>query len=73
MEDGGLPLHFQFSACSALTNLLSLLQYMGLGPFTWYTAFPIVVSWNMAWAVNSACHMWGSRPYETGQFWLTGS
>eukprot|EP00775_Hariotina_reticulata_P006764 gene6764-6981_t len=31
---------------------------------TW--VFPIVVSWNMAWAVNSACHMWGTRPFVTG-------
>ena len=32
--------------------------------FLWAFAFRIVFVWHCTWLVNSATHMWGSRPYE---------
>jgi hypothetical protein len=33
----------------------------------WTFAFPLVVGYHATFLVNSASHVWGSRPYETGE------
>jgi fatty-acid desaturase len=45
-----------------------LLSYYlgGMAAVTWGNAFPLVVGWHATFLVNSAAHIWGSRPYETG-------
>ncbi|KAL4443614.1 hypothetical protein ABPG75_011351 [Micractinium tetrahymenae] len=51
--------------------LLSTLQYVALywlggwPALIWGGAVRQVLMWHVTWLVNSACHIWGSRPYAT--------
>ena len=38
---------------------------LGLSILVWGGALRIVYGWHAAWAVNSICHRWGYRNYET--------
>lgn len=38
----------------------------GMAAVTWTIAFPLVVGYHSTFLVNSAAHVWGTRPYETG-------
>lgn len=37
----------------------------GLAVFLWAFCFRVAFVWNCTWLVNSACHVTGSRPYQT--------
>jgi stearoyl-CoA desaturase (delta-9 desaturase) len=39
---------------------------LGLSLVVWGGALRTVYGWHAAWAVNSICHRWGYRSYETG-------
>lgn len=45
---------------------LFICMYFGPAATVWLTTIPVFLSWNFAWIVNSACHLWGDRPYDTG-------
>ncbi|GAB4819844.1 hypothetical protein N2152v2_006890 [Parachlorella kessleri] len=53
-------------------NLHVVGQYMflywlgGFGAVVWGGALRQVLMWHVTWLVNSACHAWGARPYNTG-------
>ena len=38
----------------------------GLPAVTWTLAVPMVLGWHSTFLVNSAAHVWGRRPYDTG-------
>ena len=38
----------------------------GLAAVTWTLAVPMVLGWHSTFLVNSAAHVWGRRPYDTG-------
>lgn len=46
----------------AVTHLLG-----GTNAVCWTLAVPIVWGWHVTFLVNSAAHIWGDRPYETGE------
>jgi len=47
--------------------LLCLLQFLfGWGTVLWINDFPILLSWHSTFLVNSASHLWGRQPYDTG-------
>lgn len=39
------------------------------GALVWTMAFPIVLGWHATFLVNSAAHLWGYQPYDTGARW----
>lgn len=41
-------------------------QLGGIGLVAWALAVPLVTGWHSTFLVNSAAHVWGRRPYETG-------
>ncbi|KAF6260540.1 MGDG specific palmitate delta-7 desaturase [Scenedesmus sp. NREL 46B-D3] len=38
----------------------------GMGAVAWTIAVPMVAGWHSTFLVNSAAHVWGRQPYETG-------
>jgi stearoyl-CoA desaturase (delta-9 desaturase) len=38
---------------------------LGLSVLVWLGAVRILFGWHTAWAVNSVCHLWGYRSYDT--------
>lgn len=45
----------------------------GMAAVCWTMAFPLVLGWHTTFLVNSAAHVWGSRPYETGRWRVWGA
>jgi len=46
---------------------LCLLQYLfGWGTILWTNSFPLLLGWHGMFLVNSASHLWGRQPYDTG-------
>ncbi|KAL6753035.1 delta-9 desaturase-like protein [Haematococcus lacustris] len=45
---------------------LLLLAWGGLPYFIWGFVIRILVTMHMTWLVNSAVHIWGSQPYDSG-------
>jgi stearoyl-CoA desaturase (delta-9 desaturase) len=43
-------------------------QYGGMELVCWSIAVPMVAGWHSTFLVNSAAHMWGRQPYDTGEF-----
>jgi stearoyl-CoA desaturase (delta-9 desaturase) len=39
----------------------------GMGAVAWTIAVPMVAGWHSTFLVNSAAHVWGRQPYETGE------
>eukprot|EP00887_Chlorella_sp_A99_P004239 scaffold15.g4239.t1 len=57
-------------------QFLALYLAGGLPFVVWAGAVRQVAMWHVTWLVNSACHLWGARPYRTGDLstnnsWLT--
>lgn len=53
-------------ACPPPPRQYVLLYWFGGWPaLVWAGAVRQVLMWHVTWLVNSACHMWGSRPYAT--------
>ncbi len=44
---------------------LTLLYFFGLPSVLWVICLRLTLSLHWTWLVNSACHMWGKRPFET--------
>lgn len=48
----------------------------GFGAMLWAIFFRVVFLYHVTWLVNSACHMWGYRRYETSELsrnnWIVG-
>ena len=40
--------------------------FFGMTGVIWTLAFPLAFGWHATFLVNSACHIWGDRPYDTG-------
>lgn len=38
----------------------------GMEMLAWAMAVPMVYGWHVTFLVNSAAHVWGCRPYNTG-------
>jgi len=50
-----------------LTLACLCVQYLfGWGAVIWTYAFPVVIGWHSIFLVNSAAHLWGCQPYDTG-------
>jgi fatty-acid desaturase len=39
----------------------------GMEAVAWSIAVPMVAGWHSTFLVNSAAHVWGRQPYETGE------
>jgi fatty-acid desaturase len=39
----------------------------GMSAVAWSIAVPMVAGWHSTFLVNSAAHVWGRQPYETGE------
>lgn len=61
---------YRFLAATWFPQLLirhALTQYFGgLSAVVWTLAFPTVWGWHVTFLVNSAAHIWGRQPYNTG-------
>ncbi|GBG00001.1 hypothetical protein Rsub_12728 [Raphidocelis subcapitata] len=55
-----------FPALFIAKPLLTYYYLGGMGAVAWTNAFPLVVGWHATFLVNSAAHVWGDRPYDTG-------
>lgn len=44
----------------------ALYAFGGFPAMVWGGAVRIVWVWHVTWLVNSACHLWGSQSYNTG-------
>lgn len=44
----------------------ALYAFGGLPAVVWGGAARIVWVWHVTWLVNSACHLWGTQSYNTG-------
>lgn len=69
-ELGRDPVHRFIGKTNILQQVvLGLLLFAAGGwPFVvWGSFVRIVFGWHCTWAVNSACHLWGYRTYETGE------
>ncbi|PSC75319.1 Palmitoyl-monogalactosyldiacylglycerol delta-7 desaturase, chloroplastic [Micractinium conductrix] len=58
-------LHWSYPLHSTMQFVL-LYWFGGWPALVWGGAVRQVVMWHVTWLVNSACHIWGSRPYATG-------
>lgn len=64
------PVHRFISEKNILLQLglgLILLLWGGWPFVVWGVFVRIVFCWHCTWLVNSACHLWGYRNYETGE------
>ena len=63
----------RFLEIAFLPWLLALRPYLtytycgGWGALVWSYAVPMVITWHSTFLVNSAAHVYGRRPYETGE------
>lgn len=48
-------------------------QYGGIELVTWTIAVPMVAGWHSTFLVNSAAHVYGRQPYETGKLCTASS
>jgi fatty-acid desaturase len=60
----------EFTFFPFLFILKPLLTYHlgGLPALVWSFAFPLVIGYHATFLVNSASHVWGYQPYETGEY-----
>jgi stearoyl-CoA desaturase (delta-9 desaturase) len=49
-----------------LGGVISLTWWGALTGFVWGGLVRICLVHHLTWSVNSACHLWGSRPFESG-------
>lgn len=42
-------------------------HFGGMTAVTWQMAVPLVWGWHITFLVNSAAHVWGRQPYDTGE------
>ncbi|MBM4112026.1 MAG: acyl-CoA desaturase [Phycisphaerae bacterium] len=51
---------------AALGGLITLSWWGALLGFLWGGLVRVLVVHHVTWSVNSICHLWGSRPYDSG-------
>lgn len=49
-----------------IVGLITMSWYGALAGFLWGGLVRVFFVHHVTWSVNSACHIWGSRPYKTG-------
>lgn len=59
-------LEFTFFPLLFIVKPLVMYHWAGMAAVCWTCAFPLVWGYHTTFLVNSASHIWGSRPYDTG-------
>lgn len=67
-------LFYRFLQWSFFPSLFVVMPYLaykvgGMEHVAWAIAIPLCYGWQSAFLVNSAAHVWGRRPYDTGECW----
>jgi fatty-acid desaturase len=57
--------HLRCAVC-CLFSSVPLQYFGGFSALVWMYSMPFVIVETMTLGLNTICHLWGSRPYDTG-------
>jgi hypothetical protein len=60
-------MEFTFFPLLFIVKPILMYKMGGMAQVCWTCAFPLVWGYHTTFLVNSASHIWGSRPYNTGE------
>jgi stearoyl-CoA desaturase (delta-9 desaturase) len=60
-------MEFTFFPLLFIVKPVLMYQMGGMQAVCWTCAFPLVWGYHTTFLVNSASHIWGTRPFETGK------